>query len=205
MNISQVLMTTFKRQSGDESLVYGYDIKTKAQSSQWKRPENSRSKKARLVRSNVKILFTVFFDCNDVVHHGFLLQGRTINEEYYLAPILRSDLSETHRIMRNQSWILQNDNAPAHTSMLVRQFLAKNKIVIIPQPPYSRVLAPADFYLFPKLKTPRKGNCFATIEKIKEKSKQELLAIPRASFRSVSRIGKNSGISVLYSYLRGLL
>ena len=36
--------------TGDESRVYGYDIETKAQSFQWKRPEEPRSKKARQVR-----------------------------------------------------------------------------------------------------------------------------------------------------------
>ena len=54
--------------------------------------------------------------------------------------------------------------------MLVRKFLAKNKTVNMPQPPYSPDMAAADFFLFPKLKTP--------IEEIKEKSQQELLTIP---------------------------
>ena len=54
--------------TGDESLVYGYDVETKAQSSQWKHTESPRPKKARQVRSNVKVLLTVFFDHHDVVH-----------------------------------------------------------------------------------------------------------------------------------------
>ena len=73
-----------KIMTGNESWVYGYDIETKAQSSQWKRPEKSRPKKARQVRSNVKVLLTVFFDCNGVVHHEFLPHGRTVTKEYYL-------------------------------------------------------------------------------------------------------------------------
>ena len=48
----------------DEKWVYGFDIETKTQSSQWKRPEEPRPKKARQVQSNVKILLTIFFDCN---------------------------------------------------------------------------------------------------------------------------------------------
>ena len=70
--------------TGDETWVYGYDVETKAQSSQWKLPEESRPKKIRQVRSNVKVLLTVFFDFNGVVHHEFLPYGRTINKEYYL-------------------------------------------------------------------------------------------------------------------------
>ncbi|UYV75516.1 hypothetical protein LAZ67_13000463 [Cordylochernes scorpioides] len=61
--------------TGDEAWVYGYDVETKAQSSQWKLPHEPRPKKARQVRSNVKVLLTVFFDCRGVVHHEFLPQG----------------------------------------------------------------------------------------------------------------------------------
>ncbi|UYV63862.1 hypothetical protein LAZ67_2005848 [Cordylochernes scorpioides] len=70
--------------TGDEAWVYGYDVKTKAQSSQWKLPHEPRPKKARQVRSNVKVFLTGFYDCRGVVHHEFLPQGRTVNKEYYL-------------------------------------------------------------------------------------------------------------------------
>ena len=47
--------------TGDETWVYGYDPETKFQSSQWKHPESPRPKKARQVRSNVKVRLTCFF------------------------------------------------------------------------------------------------------------------------------------------------
>ena len=37
-----------------------------------------------------------------------------------------------------------------------------------------------------------KGERFATIEKVKEKSKQKQLAIQKAHFRKVTRIGENA-------------
>ena len=49
----------------------------------------------------------------------------------------------------------------------------------MPQPPYSPDLAYADFLAFPKLKTSIIGKHFVTIEDLKEKSKQELLANPK--------------------------
>ena len=52
----------------DESWLFGYDIETKAQPSQWKHREKPRLIKASQVRSNAKVLLTVFFDCNDVVY-----------------------------------------------------------------------------------------------------------------------------------------
>ena len=68
--------------------VYGYDIETKAQSSQWKHPEKPRA--AHLVQSNVKIMLTVFLDCNGVEHDKLLSQSRTVNKEYYIEVIRRS-------------------------------------------------------------------------------------------------------------------
>ena len=73
----------------DESWVYGYDIETKAQSSQQKYPEETRLKKGRQILSNVKFLLNFFFDCNGVVHHEFLPQGSMFNKEYYLEVVLR--------------------------------------------------------------------------------------------------------------------
>ena len=62
----------------------------------------SRPKKARQVRSNVKVLFTVFFDCNGVMHHEFLPQGRTVNKEYYLEVMRR--FREAIRQKRTELW-----------------------------------------------------------------------------------------------------
>ncbi|UYV66908.1 hypothetical protein LAZ67_4003299 [Cordylochernes scorpioides] len=92
--------------TGDEAWVYGYDVETKAQSSQWKLPHEPRPKKARQVRSNVKVLLTVFFDCRGVVHHEFLPQGRTVNKECYLQ-VMRN-LRETIRQKRPDLWKNKN-------------------------------------------------------------------------------------------------
>ncbi|UYV84067.1 hypothetical protein LAZ67_X001053 [Cordylochernes scorpioides] len=143
--------------TGDEAWVYGYDVETKAKSSQWKLPHEPRPKKARQVRSNVKVLLTVFFDCRGVVHHEFLPQA--IRQK-------RPDL------WKNKNWLLHH--APAHISLLVRDFLAKNNTLMIPQPPYSPDLAPCDFFLFPKLKRPMKRRRYATLDEIKTASKEEL-------------------------------
>jgi transposase len=49
--------------------------------------------------------------------------------------------------------MLHHDNAPPHASFLVREFLAKQETIVVPQPSYSPDLAPADFFLFPELKS----------------------------------------------------
>ncbi|UYV75875.1 hypothetical protein LAZ67_13001632 [Cordylochernes scorpioides] len=134
--------------TGDEAWVYGYDVETKAQSSQWKLPHEPRPKKASQVRSNVKVLLTVFFDCRGVVHHEFLPQGRTVNKEYYLQVMrnLHEAIYQKHPdLWKNKNWLLHHDNAPAHTSLLVRDFLAKNNTLMMPQPPRSQIWPPVAF------------------------------------------------------------
>ncbi|UYV72842.1 hypothetical protein LAZ67_10000956 [Cordylochernes scorpioides] len=112
-----------------------------------------------------------------VVHHEFLPQGRTVNKEYYLQVMrnLREAIRQKRPdLWKNKNWLLHHDNSPAHTSLLVRDFLAKNNTLMMPQPPYSPDLAPCDFFLFPKLKRPMKGRRYATLDEIKTASKEEL-------------------------------
>jgi hypothetical protein len=50
--------------------------------------------------------------------------------------------------------MLLHDNAPAHCA---HQFLAQHGVPVLDHPPYSPDLAPADFFLFPRLKSIMKG------------------------------------------------
>ena len=176
--------------TGDETWVYGYDVETKSQSSQWKGKGSPRPKKARQVRSNVKVMLTVFFDVHGVVHHEFLPQGGTVNRHYYLEVLRR--LRENIRRKRpelwsRKSWFLHHDNAPAHSSFLIRDYCAKSETTVLPQPPYSPDLAPADFFLFPKLKFTLKGRRFDSIDEIKKNSQEHLRAIPKEAFQTAFR------------------
>ena len=83
----------------------------------------------------------------------------------------------------NKTWMLHHDNAPPHASLLIREFLAKQETIVVPQPPFAPNLAPADFFLFPKLKPTLKGRRFQTVEEIKENSLQDLRAISQNTFQ----------------------
>ena len=68
---------------------------------------------------------------------------------------------------KSGSWMLHYDNASAHSSLLICQFLAKNQTPVVPQPQYLPDLAPCDFFLFPKLKSTLIGRRFQSIDDIK--------------------------------------
>jgi len=61
---------------------------------------------------------------------------------------------------RTNSWILLHDNAPAHRSVLVKDFSAKNNVTILKHSPYLLEMAPSDFYPFPRLKSTLKRRRF---------------------------------------------
>lgn len=180
--------------TGDESWIYGFDAETSAQSSEWRFKNEPRPTRVKRGPSRIKVLLIVFFDIQGVVYHEFLPEGRTVNKEYYREVLSR--LREAVRRNRpelwtNQSWVLHHDNAPAHTSLLVSEYLAKNSMAVLPQPPYSPDLAPCDFFLFPKLKSELKGKKFDTREEIAEKSRMRLKAIPKDSFKKCFEEWKN--------------
>jgi hypothetical protein len=62
----------------------------------------------------------------------------------------------------------------------MRNFLAKNETIVIPQPTYSPDLAPADFFLFP---VTLKGHRFDTLDEIQKNSTEDLFAIPKEAFQ----------------------
>jgi len=67
--------------------------------------------------------------------------------------------------------------------LLVCEFLTKHETTVVPQPPYSPDLSPADFFLFPQLKSSLKGHQFQTIEEIEENWTWDLRAIPKNKFQ----------------------
>ncbi|KAJ4426501.1 hypothetical protein ANN_27315 [Periplaneta americana] len=180
--------------TGDESWVYGYDPETKRQSSQWKHPESPRPKKARQVRSKIKVMLTVFFDVRGIVNHEYAPEGQMVTKEYY-HDVLRRLRDAVRRkrpdMWTANNWHLHHDNAPAHSSQLIHTFLAKHGITTFRQPPYSPDLAPCDFWLFPKLKTPLKGSRFESREEIMRNATTELNTIPKEDFQRCFRQWKD--------------
>ena len=101
-------------------------------------------------------------------------------------------------LWENQTWMLHHDNVPAHVS-LIGSYLAKHQISVVPHPPYSPDLAPADFLLFSKLKTTLKGRRFQTIEEIQENVVRELRAITQCAFQEAFQQCKKCWVQCITS------
>jgi transposase len=81
------------------------------------------------------------------------------------------------------SWFLLHNNAPAHRSVLVKNFLAKNIVTTLEHPPYSPDPATADFYLFPRMKSALKGQRFCYVTDIIRNATAELKRLSQNGFQ----------------------
>jgi len=171
--------------TGDESWCYQYDPTTKRQSMEWRDPEEGRPTKIRAVKSKIKTMLITFFDSRGIIHKEFVPPGETVNAVFYKS-VLDRLLKRMRRIRPDQyssgDWFLLHDNAPAHTAIIVSEFLAKKSVTVITHPPYSPDLAPADFFLFPKLKMTMKGHRYDDIMDIQRNVTREMKAIPAEKF-----------------------
>jgi hypothetical protein len=73
-------------------------------------------------------------------------------------------------------FLFNHDNAPAHRSVLVNDFLAKNNVTTLQYPSYSTDVVPTDFYLFlgltPALKGQRFCNATENIKNVADELKR---------------------------------
>ena len=71
-----------------------------------------------------------------------------------------------------------------HTGwVLFKVFLANNNVTTLEHPPYSPDLDPADFYLFPRLKSALKGRRFCDATDIIKNATEELKRLSQNDFQ----------------------
>jgi histone-lysine N-methyltransferase SETMAR len=135
--------------TGDESWIFEYDPEKERRSLEWHTSDSPRPKNARMSKSKIKSMLICLFSSQGIVHKELLPQGQTVNQFYYLEVLerLRKRVVRLRPSIAN-NWMFHHDNTPCHMAISVTEFLAKNGIPVIPQPPYTPDLSPCDFFLF---------------------------------------------------------
>ena len=85
-----------------------------------------------------------FLDIRGIVHKEFVPPGQTVNGKFYCEVLrrLRENVRRKRPEMwKNGNWLFHHDNAPAHTTLVVREFPTKNNVTTVPHPAYSPGLA----------------------------------------------------------------
>ena len=83
----------------DETWLYHYDPQTKQKSMKWWHSGSLCPKKFRVLKSTGKVLASIFWDQDGILHIDYLPKGQTINAEYYSSLLVRlkSILKEKRR------------------------------------------------------------------------------------------------------------
>ena len=108
-----------------------------------------------------------FYDAEGVIHREFVPEGQKVNAESYVG-VLDRLLKRIRRVrtakFQSNEWFLLHNYGPSHNAAIVKKFLANRNVAVLHHPPYSPDLAPAGYFLFPKLKFSLKGRHFQTVE-----------------------------------------
>jgi histone-lysine N-methyltransferase SETMAR len=151
----------------DETPLSLYLPESKRESSEWKFPGETSSRKLRAGTSHRKcLMLSIFWDARGVILVDFAEKNTRLNSAYY------SDLVHKCRHARRKErgipmWFLQ-DNAPIHKSAESMRVLEESGFDLLNHPPYSPDLAPSDFYLFRHMKKHLRGKQFANAEVLRE-------------------------------------
>jgi hypothetical protein len=126
-----------------------------------------RPKKARQVRSNVKVMLIVFSIMRELsVIYLYLVDRQWIRKTIW------KYWKVYERQSGKKSLIHEGEKMDASQWKCIvvdaREILDKNESTVVPQPPYSPDLAPADFFLFPSSNPRRKDDYLSQLRRKKK-------------------------------------
>ena len=130
-------------------------------------------------------MLVLFFDAQGVIHREFVC-NQMITAAVYLQ--ILQNLAVSIQTKRPALWhsglfVLHHDNAPAHKANIVQQWLGQRHWRILRHPAYSPDLAPADFWMFPRLKKVLQGICFPDLNTLEFETDRLLGLIPHFEYQ----------------------
>jgi hypothetical protein len=144
------------------------------------------------------------FDSLGIVRYEFIPEGKTVNKVMYSDVLrrLKDAVRSRPEKWRFNSWFLLHDNAPAYQPLLAKDFLAKNNVTTLENPPYSSDLAPGDFYLFPPPKSTLKDSACVMLQTSLRMRRKSRKGFHKMTSRNVSNALHS--LEEVYSCTRGL-
>jgi histone-lysine N-methyltransferase SETMAR len=115
--------------------------------------------KAKVHATRTKQMVLVFFDSKGLIYTNYVPRGTTVNANYIVEALgtFMKILRKKRPQMVAGDWLFHWDNALVHTAAKVTDWLAARDIKLIEHPPYLPDLAPADYFLFPRVKREMAG------------------------------------------------
>ena len=131
-------------------------------------------------------MYAIFFSGEGVAIKVPVKKGKSITRKYYKDVVLKK-LKKYYQKRRPATGFkhvrILHDNVPAHTSVIVTAILKKEKVTVLPHPPYSADLVPFDFFLFPKLKAFLAGRKYQSRQALGSAIHQYIITVPKSAYR----------------------
>ena len=169
-----VSILTEKNVATVKTWIYHFQTDSKAKNKVWVSSEGDRPVIARRCKTSDGMLYAIFFDSKGPVLQIPVPKGSSVTGKFYREGVLT--LSETHKLL--------HDNALAHKSATVQEYLNESGIDVLDHPPYSPDLSSCDFWLFPRLKEMLAGHRFESRCGIGSAVYQCLHHIPKEDYQA---------------------
>ena len=134
--------------TGDETWIYHFQPNSKAKNKVWVSSEGNRPVIARRCKTSNRMLYAIFFDSKGPVLQIPVPKGSSVTGKFYRESVL-TQLVDFYQKRRPRTGVrsikLLHDNAPAHKSATVQEYLKESGLNVLDHPPYSPDLSPCDF------------------------------------------------------------
>jgi hypothetical protein len=93
------------------------------------------------------VILYMFFVWKDIVHCEFVLRGQMVNKQLFQevpARLREAMRRKRPELWEKQIWMLHRENASAHSSIIIRSYLAKYQISVCSVHPIPSHLDPAE-------------------------------------------------------------
>ena len=171
--------------TGDETWNYYFQPDSKAKNKVWVSSEGDRP----VIVGRCKTSNRMLYSKGPVLQIPFP-KGSSVTGKFYIESVL-TQLLDFYEKCRPRTGVrgikLLHDNAPAHKSAKIQEYLKESGLDVLDYPPYSPDLSPCDFWLFPRLKEMLAGHCFESRCGIGSAVYQCLQHIPKEDYRAAFR------------------
>ena len=120
--------------TGDETWIYHFQPYFKAKNKVWVSSEGDRPVNACCCKTSNRMLYAISFDLRDPVHQIPVPKGSSVTGKFYRESVLTQlvDFYQKRRLGAGVRGIkLLHDNAPAHKSATVQEYLKESGLDVI--------------------------------------------------------------------------
>ena len=176
--------------TGDETWTSFFEPEGNENNKVWIGENGARPQIVRRSRSVKHVLYALFFETRGIVARIPVPKHKTVTGIYYTEQVLPVVVNH-YMAMRPRTGVrglkLLHDNAPAHCSAVMQDYLKTQGFKTSPHPAYSLALAPCDFWLNPVIKKCLSGRTFETRTAVGRALFQCTDSIPICEYKSARK------------------